>query len=66
MEKDPEVKKTLIGVLQNETLPLYMDHLEKLAKENYGYLAVGRVSFESLQFVVCDIAKNRFPIFIDL
>ena len=45
-EQNPEVKKTLLEPLQKEHLPVFMDYLEKLPKENGGYLACGRVSYK--------------------
>lgn len=44
-EADEAIKQKKFDDLKKETLPFYLDKLDAAAKENNGYLALGRVSF---------------------
>lgn len=43
-EPDDDVKEKKLVTLNNEVIPFYLEKLEDIAKENGGYLALGRVN----------------------
>ncbi|XP_031631212.1 glutathione S-transferase-like [Contarinia nasturtii] len=50
-EPDEAVKAKKFEVLKSETLPFYLEKLESIAKENNGYLALGKLTWADLYFV---------------
>lgn len=44
-ETNEMLKQKKLEELQTETVPFYLDRLDAAAKENNGYLALGRVRF---------------------
>lgn len=44
-EADEAIKKKKVEDVKKEVIPFYLDKLDAIAKENNGYLALGRVSF---------------------
>ncbi|KAK9878741.1 hypothetical protein WA026_023673 [Henosepilachna vigintioctopunctata] len=50
-ESDEQVKERIKGTLFSETLPYYLERLDKIAKDNNGYLAAGRLTWADLYFI---------------
>jgi len=50
-EQDEAIKETRKGPLFNETIPYYLDRLDKIAKENNGYLACNKLTWADMYFV---------------
>ncbi|KAK9738178.1 Glutathione S-transferase, N-terminal domain [Popillia japonica] len=48
------------GPLFKETLPYYFDRLEKIAKENLGYMAIGRLTWADFYFAAVASALTHF------
>ncbi|XP_017775172.1 PREDICTED: glutathione S-transferase [Nicrophorus vespilloides] len=50
-EQDAAIKESRKGPLMNETLPYYLERLDKIAKENNGHLACGKLTWADFYFV---------------
>lgn len=50
-EKEKEVKKKKLLVMQNETVPFYLERFDKIIKENGGYFALDKLSWFDFYFV---------------
>ncbi|XP_066991001.2 glutathione S-transferase [Anabrus simplex] len=59
-EPDPNLKAKKKEKLLNETVPLYMDKLEELAKKNGGHLAGGRLTWADVYFAGMHESYNLF------
>ncbi|KAI4470936.1 glutathione s-transferase [Holotrichia oblita] len=60
-ETDAELKKKQKeGPLFKETIPYYFERLENIAKENSGYMAVGRLTWADFYFAAVGNAMNHF------
>lgn len=46
-EPDDEVKEKKLVTLNNEVIPFYLEKLDDIARENNGFLALGKVSITS-------------------
>jgi glutathione S-transferase len=44
-EPDDDVKEKKLVTLNAEVIPFYLEKLEDIARDNNGYLALGRVIF---------------------
>ncbi|GJQ68770.1 hypothetical protein Trydic_g17297 [Trypoxylus dichotomus] len=60
-ESDPEKKEALKKTLLTETIPYYLDRLEKLTTENSGYLAANKLTWVDIYFAV---ALDVFLVFL--
>ncbi|KAI7815382.1 glutathione S-transferase [Rhyzopertha dominica] len=49
-ETDPNIKESRKEPLFKETLPFYLQRLDQIAKDNNGYLAVGRLTWADIYF----------------
>jgi glutathione S-transferase len=61
-EPDDEVKQKKLQTLNNEVIPFYLEKLEDIAKENGGYLSIGRVNTTSSYILIFAIL-NFQPLF---
>ncbi|KAF5279372.1 hypothetical protein FQA39_LY05482 [Lamprigera yunnana] len=50
-EQDQTIKENQKSLLYNETLPYYLERLEKLAKTNNGHLVCGKLTWADIYFV---------------
>lgn len=62
-EADEAIKQKKFEDLKKEALPFYLDKLDAAAKENNGYLALGRVRF-TIFFNRILILPNTFQWFV--
>lgn len=52
-ETDEDVKAKKLDSIKKDVIPFYLEKLEAIAKENNGYLALGKVKFQmSIKFII--------------
>lgn len=56
-EPDDDVKEKKLVTLNAEVIPFYLEKLEDIARDNNGYLALGRVDF--LNYFLCLLNRLR-------
>lgn len=49
-EKDEKLKEKKMKLIKEETLPFYLEKLEKIAKDNDGHLALKRLTWADVFF----------------
>lgn len=60
-EPDDDIKEKKLMTLNQEVIPFYLEKLDQIAKENNGFLALGRVGFyQSSKPKLCVFTKKNY------
>lgn len=66
-ERDANIKEKKYTHLKNEVIPFYMEKLNAIAKENNGYMALGRVNLvDMFNTNVTNFMDFFFVVLVDL